>query len=430
MTPNPSTASRTAWRSVVEDPANFGVAPTSGWAEHNVDSDNFTVQTRTRRSDALRSDSQTTNIRTPSLTGGGPLEGEFRYSEWDNWWVALIQAAGWTSAATTADTDLSAVAAAGTVPAYFEKAAGDLTTTWQAGDWLYSEGWTTTGTGNNGIYRKVVHVTTSRVYVQGGAIAAKAAGDSVTLTRIAQLTNGVTVTTFSHERKDTNAGEYHLFTGCSLPSATLEAPRQDLLKWSYNWFGKKPISNTSQTHTPGNPSAAPTGEPLMSSEIRAFWEGDTELGNITTSQLLWDVTPFKMVGGTFTWENGQEPRTGWGTTDVILAPGQGEVVGRGTLRMHYSAGTGGTPRDAKALYDKIANETVSAIALLVTDPDNDTNILEFARVKFTGGRRSTRGGKGTDTILEMEFEAFRNPNDNNREANVDGTTSRFCRHAA
>lgn len=100
----------------------------------------------------------------------------------------------------------------------------------------------------------------------------------------------------------------------------------------------------------------------------------------------------------------------------------------GTLRLYYNATAGGAgaDRDDYILFRKVLNDTVSGIALTMRDGSNNMYVIDMPRVKFTSGTRNAPA-KSQDVVLELEFQAYQNPDDLNPNSGVTGTTIRFAR---
>ncbi len=423
----PSVTSGIKFRGKLE--AAFGVNPTGTFQEYNIDGETLTPAPESKRSNALRADGQTVNIRRVDAEGGGPVNGEIRYGEWDDWFRSVLLSADWEPSPITTgiQIDTSAVAPVGAVPGYFLTAgAVDFVSLgFKVGMWCNTIGFT--GTVGNNDKRKIVEVTTTRIYVVGRpALVSDAAGENVTLTALADVTNGTTVLTWALEREDTSgvAVEFHRYLGMAISNVQMEFPTADFLTAVWEWTGKVPDSNVA-SFASGN-TAATTNEPFISSEIYRLLEGDPGITDITTNSLDWDTAPFKAIGGSIRIDPSLTPRKGWGTVGPLLAPGRGDMLVSGTLRLFYNSVSG---RDDLTLFDKILNETVSGIAIFVKDATGKGYIFDFPRIKFTGGRRNAPA-KSQDVVLELEWEAYMNPVDYNASLAAVGVTARIARHAA
>jgi len=72
------------------------------------------------------------------------------------------------------------------------------------------------------------------------------------------------------------------------------------------------------------------------------------------------------------------------------------------------------------------NDTASGLAIAFKDANGDGYIIDLPRVQFTSVNTTTPG-KSEDVIAEIDFQAYRNPDDVNGDTNISGTTIRIAR---
>lgn len=412
----------------------WGTAATGVYQLFNIDGETLTPNSEGKRSNAIRSDGQTVNIRRTDGDGGGPVNTEFRYGEWDQWFRSVMNSADWNASpgTTGAQNDLTVVAKSGAVPGYFENAGSvNFTALFFPGQWVNSLGF---DDASNNDRRKVLSVTSTRLYVTGypALIGDATAATGSIITALAEVTNGTTVSSWSLEREDETASEFHQYLGMSIANVAIEMPTADFITLVWEWTGKLPSAGAASSLETTTSTAASTGEPMISAEIYRVLEGDPDLGDITANAHLYDVAPFKALGGTVRIDPSLTPRKGWGTVGPFAEPGRGDMLVSGTIRLLYNADGS---RDDETLFDKIANETVSALSIFIKDPVNSGYIIDIPRLKFTGGRRNAPA-KSQDTVLEMNFEGYMNPLDYNYSRTAEtatttlGTTVRLARFSA
>jgi len=423
-----STTSAITLRTKVE--SAFGTSPGgTGWRDIRLTGETLEPNAAYTESAEIRSDGQIGAVVRTDAEGGGAINGEFPYGEWDDWIKAVLLATQWTPATipTITATITGAVAATGGVPDKFTAASGlDV---FDPGEWVKVSGYTSGAAVLNEIY-KVVEATATDLYVTGNPnFSATGSTASITITQLANVTNGKTNSTYTIEREDTDdpdTEEFHLYKGAGVQSMAMEMPTTGMITTTWNIISKIPSSPTSSTAS--GTSAKSTTDPITAAQIFRFLEGDPETTNITSHTSLWDTAPFKVLNMTLNVTPSLRTRKAWGTVGPALAHGRGDFDITGTVRLYYNAvgGGAGADRDDYILFRKILNDTVSGMAVLMRDGSDNVYVVDMPRVKFTGGRRNAPA-KSQDVILEMDFQAFQNANDENPETGVTGTTIRFAR---
>lgn len=269
----------------------------------------------------------------------------------------------------------------------FVLATGNLDASVTVGDWVYIEN--AAASGNNGLFQ-----VESRVALNGFTvttpIAADADDDVITVTIIPAITNGVTFTSHSVERKYTELSNIaEKFSGCAINGFSVDASGQDTVKFSTDWIGVSADSDSDGAETVDN-AAASTGEMTSINGVQWVREG-TGAGNVADMDAL---------GFTFSVSNNLRKQYKLGT---LGADGMalGDFVVTGTLQAYFAT---------QALFDKFLNQTATGLSIAISDEasaQGNTYIFDFPNVRFTDGQR-VAGGRNQDIIADMSWQAIYN----------------------
>jgi len=381
---------------------------------------------------SIRSDGQVTEIIRTDAMGGGSVNVEAAYDSAIDELMrsAILCATGdaWQTAKASGSQTFASVAATGDVPAKLTGSYNFASTgAFTAGMWVKLAGFATAA--NNDIW-KVVAVDGTTIYLEGRAMAADGSSSGRSVTQLVDATNGVTVDSWQLEREDADTTtEFHLYGGASVTGMEITVPTTGIITSSYSFEGKVPTSVATTAGT-GTDVAAATSSPFAGSDVTNFWEGDPRIGNILTNGTTaseWITEPFHLLDLSLSITPNLRQRKVVGTLGPAATPGRGDINVSGSFRVYYNSHATGTSRADKVLIDKGLNDTVSGLAFAVKDADGNGYIFDLPRVQFTSVNRSTPG-KSQDVIADIEFQAYRNPDDtNNDTSHVSGTTIRIAR---
>jgi hypothetical protein len=368
-----SDANRVGLAFVVE--STFGTFPSGPptLADLRYTSEDLHVETDTTRSNEIRSDRQNPGYIRTSIRAAGTISGEFSYGAYDTFLEAALQGT-WDSAVTVASSD-TAVSAANSDNSFNHTGSWDNTPT--AGQWIQVSGFTESA--NNGVF-KIVSATSSKIIVEGGTLTDEVAGDSIDITRGAEVKNGVTTRSFSIEKSfEDLANEFEQLTGMTVDTFDLEVPTEGIVTCSFGFLGKIGASAAS-TGGDGSNTAAASNDIMNSIDhVSGVLEGAT-------------LASFDLISLGLSMRNASAPRPQVGSLGAVsMRNGSFEVDG--TLQAYY---------DTKTTMDKYLNNTVTALAAVMEDDDSNVFVFDMPRVKFTSGQR-VAGGINTDIIADMAF---------------------------
>ena len=415
--------------------STYGTVPTGAFNEIRMTSEDLSPNMEYTESQAIRADGQITEMVRTDAMGGGTINSEVAY---DNPVFGEFMRAGlcssetsggtWATVAAVTGTGIAAVAATGTVPGNFTDTANGFGNI-KAGMWVKVSGFT--GTAANNTIFKVIKAAAGVVHVIGNTLVSDADGESVTIQVMAEVQNGKTVPSYALEREDSDdTNEFHQYLGMTVTGMDVSIPTSGIASWSFNFEGKKPTSETATIGDGGSDTAQPTTSPMAAADVHAFYEGDPGHGVVSDSSAgtghEWAEQPFQLLDFSLSVSPNLRQRRTVGSIGPSALPGRGDISVTGSFRCYYNADADGATRTNSTLADKCLNDTVSGLALAINDAAGNGYIFDLPRVQFTNVTRNTPG-KSQDVIAEVEFQAYRNPDDNNVNTGVDGTTIRIAR---
>jgi hypothetical protein len=180
------------------------------------------------------------------------------------------------------------------------------------------------------------------------------------------LKNGTTRRSFSilEYFEDLGAGNkpYHLFTGVEFASLEVKLQPNGLATIDFDTIGK--TATRSETAPTGATLAEASTTSAMDSFTGSLTEGGS--GNIIVTEVSFKV------------DNGMDRQFVIGSRDTIR-PSIGMSNVSGSLTAHF---------DSAALLDKFLDETLSSLAVAITDNAGvpNTRTFTFPSIRYTGGR--------------------------------------------
>ena len=412
--------------------STWGTPPGGTYTEFNFLGETLGANKETLRDESIRADGQTPNVIATYYRGGGGIRQSLRAGDSDGFFRNSLLSVDWTgggSLATTGSISLTPTEATGAqsspgVPASFTRGSGSfITDGFEPGMWVMASG--SLPAVNKAIY-KVVHVTALVLYVQGNANFDDSGGAATTtITQYSEIANGIEADSLTVELEDADdTDEFYRYEGFGFSGFRMQANDKGILEMAFEGISQIPLlPNT--TDASGN-TAASTSDPFVVGNAYML-EGNPQLGNIASSNALWDRQSFKVLGLTMNVGNGRRDRAAWGTSGPALNHGRGDITATGTVRLYYN----NTENvDDKDLLTKMLVDTQTGLAFVLSDAASNVMIFDLPRVKFSDGKVNATA-KNQDVVLELDFDAYRNPDDVNpntaTQPNVSGTTIRIAR---
>lgn len=325
---------------------------------------------------------QVEDMRHGSRSAGYSFTSELAAGKFLDFWAAGMRQA--FQAASTTGELVNVTAAVST----FTRAAGSfLTDGFKVGDVVRWTGWAAPATANNAKNFLITALTSTVMTVialDGSAVVAKAAGDSVTATLLGKRTwvpvSGHTDDSFWFEDWYADVAQSEQFSGCKLQSIAVDLPSTGLATVTAQFLGKDIVTGTAQYFT--NPAA-----PITSGRLAA----------VNGAVIFNGAKAATITGMSFTVDFGVSSDTVVGS-DVAPAINTGIVGVSGQITVLFE--------DA-AMRDTFISETVSTIVGAFTSgsaANADIVAFTFPAVKTGGASKND----GTSSIVQtIPFTALK-----------------------
>jgi len=252
-----------------------------------------------------------------------------------------------------------------------------------ANQWIKVSGFTTAA--NNG-YFKVVSVAAGKLVVTGGTLVTEIAGDSVTITMGAYITNGTTLTSYNIEKQFADlTTTFAILTGMCVDTLALNIVADAIITGAFGFIGKDSQSAAASSGT--GYDAVGTNDVMSAiDDVTSILENDASYDTTALSLNLRNNLRERIQVGAL------------GTLEL----GVGTLNISGTLQAYFATST---------VMDKFLDFTSSSISVVVEDADGNGYVIDLPKVKYTSGQR-VAGGQNQDIIADMAFEAYREPVEN------------------
>lgn len=364
----------------------FGTAPSGSYPRLRVQSESLQPEATVIESTAIRNDRQTANVKRTNVAAGGDINGELSYTEWDELIQYAIQGAAIPTdpADTSGNWDISS----NVISTNDWVAAGYV-----VGDIVRLNGFADAA--NNGAIGIVSAVTTSNLTIDGPTLSDETTASGALVEKLAATTNGTTDESLTIEREytDTASTEIERFAGMSISGMSVNVPVEGATTIGFSFVGK---NSSSESSNAGTPAAASTNVFIdATGNCKPIIEGSGE---------------FAATSFSFTIENNLRARQEIGKLGA-QSVGSGKFVVTGTLTGVFENST---------LVDKFLNQTLSQLALPITDDDGNSLCFYFPSVRYTAASR-VAPQENQDVIAELSWQAFMDSTQN--------ITMRYGRHA-
>lgn len=334
--------------------------------------------TQSTTSQEIRSDRQIVDLIRTGVNAAGDINGELSYgSPPDDLLEAALQSSGFSTEQTAGPgTTFSVTAGSGS---YTIADSGSGFGSFAVGQWVYISGFSDAA--NNG-FAKITAASAGSITVShNGNGVNDTAGDTVTITMGAQITNGTSLRTFNWEKEFTDlSNNFEQFAGMAIDTFGLNVTSDGIVTWTFGWLGALSQSNTA-TLGDGSPTAAATD-----SVMNAIDDVQLVFANGTS----YDVTSFN-----FQIQNNLRARLQVGTLGAISL-GSGTINATGAHQAYYNTITE---------MDAYLNDTARDFGIIFFK-DTDAYVIEFPQAKYSSGQR-VAGGINQDVLADMAFQAYR-----------------------
>jgi hypothetical protein len=345
------------------------------------------LKKETYQSNEIRTDFQVADFRHGVRSVEGTLNGEISPGTYKDFFAAALRQAFQTATTTGAQTTITAATTTGTNGTFTRSAGSYLTDGFKVGDVVRWTGWTV-ATANNtknmlitGLTATVMTVTT----LDGTAIVAKAAGDSVTATLAGKKTwvpsTGHTDDSFSIEHWFNDLSVSEVYTGCKVSKLDVQLPATGMGTIGVSLMGKDVTTASAQYFTSPN---AQTSTGVIAAVNGALYVGGTAVANVTGMTFTIDGN---MTGEAVIGSNSRP--------DIF----EGRVSVSGQITAFFQDAT---------LRDQFLNETESSVIGVFTTGNtaaSDFVVFNMPRIKAGGASRDD-GDKGI--VQTIPFTALLN----------------------
>ena len=342
----------------------------------------------TYSSNEIRSDMQVGDFRHGVRFCEGTIAGELSPGTYSNSFKGILRQDWQTPSTTGAIITVTAASTTGASGTFTRSAGSYLTDGFKIGDVVRWSGWATTATANNAHNFLITSLTAlimTGTMLDGVAVAAKAAGDSVTGVTVGKKTYIPTTGHVSywwaveHFYSDISLSE--LYTDCKINTLSVKLPATGMATIDIGLQGLKMHPTTAAYFT--SPIAASTAGTLAAVN-GALYVGTTKVALLTS--LDFDISANLT----------SEPVVGSNEKPTIF---DGKITVQGNMSVFFEDAT---------FRDYFINETeVSVLAVFTTanTPAADFMAFTFPRIKV-GGATKDDGDKGL--IQSMPFTALYN----------------------
>lgn len=371
--------------SYVEE-STFGITPNSALQEIRMTGESLKGDTTTTNSAEIRDDRMISDVLRTMVAASGDINFELSYGSFDDFMVAALRSAGWSTGEAVITTSTDLTFASNTITL----GSGSWTNTPAAGDWIRITG--ATDNANNVGYFKVTAATSTVITVAQTFTDTGAESGSVTIYNGAQITNGTTETSFSIERKYQDLTDIHEgFVGMEIETFNLSITAEGLVTGSFGFMGKLASSDaTSDGIGDGSYTDANTNSIINATDnVQGIQENYADLGSTAFSLSL---------------TNNLRGRTQIGALGY-QSMGDGQIELTGTIQKYFENNT---------LFDKYLNFTETSLVVIINDATTvatgNAYVIEIPLVNFTSGQR-TAGGSNADIIADLAWSAKRDATD-------------------
>lgn len=365
----------------------YGTVPAAASSQslRRVTSD-LDLKKETYQSNEIREDYQVSDFRHGVRSVEGTINGELSPGTYKDFMAAALRQAWQTQATTGAIITVTAAVTTGAAGTFTRASGSYITDGFKIGDVVYWSGWATTGVPNNSHNFLITSLTAlimTGIMLDGVAIGAKAAGDSVTCVQRGKktwvpLTNHTDLSySIEHYYSDLTLSE--VFSGCKVSKIDVQLPATGMATIGIGFMGKDVTTAGAEYFT--SPTAQTTSG-VLAAVNGALYVGGTAVATVT--------------GMNFSIDNGMTSEAVIGSnTKANIFPGRVSVSGQFTAQF-----------ESATMRDLFINETEAALTAVFTTANTATAdfiAITMSRIK-TGGASKDDGEKGI--IQTIPFTAL------------------------
>lgn len=365
----------------------YGTVPAASASQslRRVTSD-INLSKETYQSNEIREDYQVSDFRHGVRSVEGTINGELSPGTYKDFIAAALRQAWQTQATTGAIITVTSAVTAGAAGTFTRSAGSYITDGFKVGDVVYWSGWATTGVPNNShnfLITALSATVMTGTMLDGVAVGAKAAGDSVTGVVRGKKTwvplTGHTDLSYSIEHYYSDTVLSEVFSGCKVSKLDFQLPATGMATMGIGIMGQNITTAGAEYFT--SPTAQTTSGVLAAVNGALYVSG---------------VAIATVTGMNFTVESNMNSEAVIGSnTKANIFPGRVTVSGQFTAQF-----------ETATLRDLFINETEASIAAVFTTANTATAdfiAIVMSRIK-TGGASKDDGEKGI--IQTIPFTAL------------------------
>lgn len=386
--PDFGTSNRVALRQVAE--VTWGTIPATPTFEAiRFTSESLNYNADFITSEEIRSDRMTPDTIQVSSQAGGDINGEWSYATYDEFIAAAMYGA-WATTATeeTAQTDISITKTPGTPNTWTldSAALADFSdNSFVVGQFIKVGGFTTAGT----FYAEVTSIAALSLGINPLTdVASEIAGDSVTVTPLDYVRNGVTKSSFTIQKAftDLTTAELWNFTGARVSTWNLELATGSILTTSFGILAKDAAMTETQV-AGAVVNAANTNTVLNAVDNVAAIVFDGDPGGST----------FYFNSLSINLDNALRGQEAVGTLGLIGVEA-GRLSLTGSVELYF---------ENSSLFDKFRASTAFSLTFQAQDSAGNTYLVTVPRAKYTS-MEIVAGGTDQDIFASAQFEGIIN----------------------
>jgi uncharacterized protein (UPF0333 family) len=348
-------------------------------------SSTLSLKKETYSSSELSANYQVSDFRHGAKNIGGTINGELSPLTYQLFIESTLRKLSVVGGTTAAQVTITAAAAS---PQFVRSAGSWITDGHKVGDVIRFTGWTTTGLNNNTrnfLITALTALNITGIFLDGTAVAAKVAGDSVSCSMVGKKTytplTGHTDDSYNIEHWHSDIAQSEVYTGCKMNGMSIKLPPSGMAMIDFDILGKD-VTNTTAAYFTSPTSETSTG--ILAAANGAVYVGGVQVATLTGLEIKVDggMSTLKVVG-----------------SNSIADIAEGRVKVTGQMSVYF---------ENAVMRDYFTNETeVSIIGAFTTGslPTSDFMTFVMNRVKI-GGADKDDGEKGI--VMTMPFTALLN----------------------
>jgi hypothetical protein len=324
-------------------------------------------------SNVIRDDRMKDPGRRTGEGASGSIPVPLRYSDFDEWLGYVIFDSAWSSETTVVSaTACSITASTGT----FAIDDGTWTNTPTVGSIVKVTG---SANSDTNTYYKIATSSSSEFTVDNKDDLTDEAGVSLTITELAQVTNGTSLNTIDIEREHNGITKFELYSGLGIDGFSMSIPEQGYITCSFDFVGQQEEANDA-TVGDGSPNSMSTNDDMIESDVKYLLDAYSSVNvrsmnlNISNSlggkQKVGQINPFGLD--------------------------YARIEITGDMEVYFSDHT---------IKDKFVAGTASNLLFAIEDSDGNAYVFDLPNIKYTDDDTNNDSEEG-DVMENVSFEGY------------------------